>query len=114
MENKRLMKELQTRKMQVGNSEQYRLGEDLTQLQESMERTREKLEQLEESAENTSNCISVCGLACNVAVLEDQSFIERECKMRSGIQNSEDSEVSIGGVCSLSFVRDVTTPWLLG
>lgn len=68
-----------------------------------MERVREMVEHLEEAATNASNCISVYGLLCNAAVLEEQSCVERECNRQSGIYISKHGEVSTRGLCSLSF-----------
>lgn len=84
----------------------------MTQLQQSTKRVREKVKQFEEAVDISSNCISVSGLTCNVAVLEEQSCVERECKRQSGIYISEHREAITGGVCSLSFSGDVTTTWL--
>lgn len=105
------MVELEARKQQA-NKKQCGLREEVTQLQESMEKLREKVEQLEEAAANASNCISATGLACHVAVLEEQSCVKREFKGKSGIHISKDGEMRTRGVCSVCFSREVMTPWL--
>ncbi|KAH8041740.1 hypothetical protein HPB51_017560 [Rhipicephalus microplus] len=102
--------ELETMKEKL--AKMNRLRNEVTQLQESMKRVREKVEGLEEAADNASNCVCMSDLACNVAVLEEQSCVERECKRQSGIYINEHGEVSTGGVCSLSFGGDITTPCL--
>lgn len=100
VENKRLMEELEARQ-QEADKYQSRL-EVVTQMQESMERAIEKVKQLKEAAVNISNHNSVSDLTCKAAVLNNQSYVEREYERRS----------DDGGVCSQSFYGDIAPLWL--
>lgn len=93
VENKRLMEELEARQ-QEADKYQSRL-EVVTQMQESMERAIEKVKQLEEAAVNISNYNSVSDLTCKAAVLDNQSYVEREYERRS----------DVGGICSQELLR---------
>lgn len=72
MENKCLMKELETRQQQA-DKQQSRLEEEVTQLQKFLQSATEKVNQLEkEAVANVSNSTSVSDLESKVVLLENQ------------------------------------------